>query len=375
MRMPIQVVPYTPEWVDGVLAFNARMRAGGTDWGWYASPVDEWLPEREGRKTWREHWLAVEDGACVRGAYGLKPHEWRILGAAQLVTDWQGPVTEGLISRRYNTLGLRLLREMLKQHPLLYSWGHGGLEQPMLLMLDRLGWRLHRTPFLLRVLRPVPFLRRNGYLRTSPGRRLLLDAAAFSGAGWLGLNALHRVAGLRARRSAPAVAEPFDRFEAWADELWQRCAGRYAALAVRDAATMNALLAPGRWPPALKLRVVRGAATLGWAAVMDTAMRDDERFGTLRVGSLVDGLADPADAEAVVGAAFHFLRARGVDLVVSNQSHPAWIAGFVAHGFIAVPDRRVFAASPELAKRLEPWAEVRQGLHLTNLDGHGPLTL
>ena len=151
--------------------------------------------------------------------------------------------------------------------------------------------------------------------------------------------------------------------------------GGDAVLATRDGATMNALLAPGRWPPAHKLRVVRDGRTLGWAAVMDTSMRDDERFGSLRVGSVVDALADPEDAEAVVGAAFRFLRARGVDLVVSNQSHPAWIAGFEAHGFQAIPDRRVFASSPELAKALEPWDEVRRGLHLTNLDGHGPLAL
>ena len=373
--MPIEVVPYTAEWLEAVLAFNARMRAGGTHWGWYASPVDEWLPEREGQKTWREHWLAVDEHRCVRGAFGLKPHEWRIHGATKLVTDWQGPVTEGLISRHYNTLGLRLLREMLRRYPLLYSWGHGGLEQPMLLMLDRLGWLLHRTPFLLRVLRPASFLRRNRALRGTRGRRLLSDVAAFSGAGWLGLHALHGVAGLRSRRSPPAAAEPFDRFEAWADDLWERCAGRYAAIATRDARTMNALFQPDRWPPAVKLRIRRGGETLGWAAVMDTPMHDDERFGSLRVGSVVDGLAAPEDAEAVVGAAFRFLRGRGVEIVVSNQSHPAWIAGFAAHGFVAVRGRRVFAASPELAKALEPWEQARQGLHLTNMDGHGPLAL
>src|SRR3990172_11940562 len=159
--MAIEVVPYTAGGGGGGAAFNARMRAGGSYWGYYSSPVDEWLPEREGRRTWREHWLAVEDGTLVRGAFGLKPHEWWIRGSPQLVTDWQGPVSEGIISRRYNTLGLRLLREMLRLYPRLYSWGHGGLEQPMLQMLERLGWRLHRTPFLVRVLRPFRFLRHN----------------------------------------------------------------------------------------------------------------------------------------------------------------------------------------------------------------------
>jgi hypothetical protein len=373
--MAIEVVPYSAEWVSAVLAFNDRMHAGGTHWGWYGSPVDEWLPIREGRKTWREHWLAIEDGATVRGAYALKPHEWRVRGEPQWVVDWQGPVTEGIVDRRYNTLGLRLIREMLRQHPMLYSWGHGGLEQPMLLMLEKLGWRLHSTPFLLRVVRPTRFLRRNRYLRTGAARRLALDALAFSGLGEMGIRALHAAQMLRARRSTRADAEPFDHFEAWADALWENCADDYVAIASRDAATMNALLPAGRWPPATKLRVTRGGATLGWALVLDTQMQDEPRFGTLRVGSVIDCLAAPSDAEAVIGAAFRFLRARGVDLVMSNQAHPAWVAAFVAHGFQALPQRRVFACSPELAKALAPFDESSRGLHLTNMDGHGPMGL
>jgi hypothetical protein len=370
--MAIEVVPYTEPWIAAVLAFNDRMHAGGTHWGWYGSPVDEWLPVREGRKTWREHWLAVEDGATVRGAFAFKPHEWRVLGKAQWVVDWQGPVTEGIVDRRFNTLGLRLIREMLRRHPLLYSWGHGGLEQPMLLMLDKLGWLLHPTPFCLRVVRPTRFLRHNAYLRTSAGRRAALDALAFSGAGEVGLRALHGATALRGARSARAEAQPFERFEPWADALWERCADRYRAIASRDAETMNALLPAGRWPHAIRLRVVRGGDTLGWAAVLDTQMQDEPRFGTLRVGSVIDCLADPDDAEAVAGAAFRFLRARGVDCVISNQSHPAWIEGLRAHGFLALENRRIFAASPALRDALAPLDENLRGLHLTNMDGHGP---
>lgn len=373
--MAIDVVPYTEEWIPAVQAFNRRMAEAGMHWGWYETPVDRWLPERGDARTWREHYLAVEDGRDVRGGYALKPHEWRVRGATHLVTDWQGPITEGVYSRRYNTLGLRLLREMLRQYPLLYSWGHGGLEQPMLVMLEKLGWLIHRTPFCLRVLRPFRFLRHNAYLRNTAARRLALDLAAFSGAGSVGLRALH--AGQRARgsRSDPAGASEFERFEGWADELWTRVRDEYAVIALRDAATMNHLLPRGGWPEARKLRVMRGNRTLGWAVVMDTAMENDRRFGTLRVGSLVDALASPADAEAVVGAAYRDLRARGVDIVMSNQAHPAWISGFAAHGFAILANRRAFAASPELQKAMAPFEETRLGLHLTNMDGHGPMRL
>ena len=373
--MAIQVIPYTDEWVPAVLAFNDRMHAAGAHWGWYGAAKDAWLPQREGQKTWREHWLAIEDGEAVRGAYALKPHEWRIRGVPHCVVDWQGPVTEGLIDRRYNTLGLRLLREMLRKYPLLYSWGHGGLEQPMLLMLEKLGWLLHRTPFCVRILKPARFLRGNRYLRGTPARRLALDIAALSGVGPLAIHALHAARGFGARAAPRAEATAFDRFEAWADEVWERCAQDYALIAVRDASTMNALLPAGAWPPAQKLRVTHEGLTLGWVAVLDTKLKDDERFGSLRVGSIVDCLAAPADATAVIGAAFRFLQARGVDIVVSNQAHPAWLAAFATHGFLLLPDRRVFAASPALQKAALPFAETSRGLHLTNLDGHGPMGL
>ena len=374
--MGIEVVEYEDRWIPAVRAFNQRMEAGGTHWRWYESPVDPWIPEKaDGQKTWREHFLAVEDGSEVRGGYALKPHEFLVRGEPRIVTDWQGPITEGVHSRRYNTLGIRLLRTMVKRYPLLYSWGHGGLEQPLLQMLTKMGWFLHGTPFCLRILRPARFLHRNRYLRTSPLRNVLFDVAAATGTGWLGTHALHAALSIRAGGGEVGHAEPFDTFGPWADALWERAAPEYRMVARRDAATLNLLFPSGGWPPAHKLRVKRGDETIGWAAVLDTQMEDDVRFGNLRVGSVIDAFASPGDADAVIGAAFAFLRSRGPDLVFSNQSHPAWTRAFEKHGFLLLPERRYFAASPELTKVLEPIEEGLQGLHLTNLDGHGPMRM
>jgi solute carrier family 35 protein len=62
----------------------------------------------------------------VRGGYALKPQEWWVRGRTHIVTDWQGPFSEGAVSNRYGALGLRMLRDMVSKRPLLYSWGHGG---------------------------------------------------------------------------------------------------------------------------------------------------------------------------------------------------------------------------------------------------------
>ncbi len=373
--MPTEVLPYTEEWVPGVRAFNERMHEAGLHWGWYTDPVDEWIPKREGLKTWREHYVAVEDGEIVRGAYALKPHEFLLRGEPHVLADHHGPITEAFRDpQRFSMLSMRLIRGMLKQQPLLYSWGHGEEGRPMVEMLSRMGWLVHATPVCLRVLHPARFLRRVRYLRTSPARRAALDALAWSGMGFVGIRALH--AALSLRGSAPrAEIEVVPEFGAWADELWERCARQYTAVALRDAETMNALVPQEGWPPGIRLKVSARGQVIGWAVVLDTQMDDDRRFGSLRVGSIIDCLAAPADAPAVAGAAWRFLRDRGVDLAFTNQSHPAWVDGFARSGFVVMRDRRLFAASPQLKQAMEPVPETLTGLHLTNMDGHGPMRL
>ena len=90
------------------------------------------------------------------------------------------------------------------------------------------------------------------------------------------------------------------------------------------------------------------------------------------MGSVVDCLADPMDAGEVIYAATRFLRARGVDMIGSNQAHPRWAEGFAQNGYLLLRERRLFVASPELRRMLEPFEETAKGLHLTNMDGHGP---
>ena len=368
-------MPHAAAHVGAVAAFNRRLAAGGSPWSFYSDPLPDWIAPRPGQAVWREYHLAVDEAGEVRGAYALKPQTWLVRGEPHTVTDWQGPFSEGSINVKYTTLGLRMLRDMLKKYPLLYSWGHGGDEQPVVQMLLKMGWVMHQTPFCLLVLRPARFLRLNALLRSSPWRRLALDIAAYSGIGFVLLKLMHAALRLRHSRQFAATATVVPTFGQWADELWQRCKGRYTAIALRDAASMNVLVPPTGWPAGIRLKIDRAGQTIGWAVVMNTQMRGDARFGTLRVGSVVDCLADPDDTGDVVAAATRYLRDGGVDIVISNQAHPAWAHGFAQNGYAVLANKRMFAPSPALRALLEPFDETARGLHLTNMDGHGPMAL
>lgn len=379
--MPIAIVPHHESWKDGVEAFNARMRGGGSKYGFYVDPIPGWIPKRrEQQPVWREYYLAVEDEREVRGGFALKPQQWWIHGQLRTVTDWQGPFSEGAISNRYGALGMRMLREMLKKQPLLYSWGHGGEEQAIVQLLEKMKWQLHPTPFLFRIVRPFAFARKNAYLREDARKRLALDAAAFTGAASIGARALSAALRIRSGKRFVARGEVVGELGAWADALWDRAKHDYAALAVRDAHAMNTLLPPGErqyeWSEQIRLRIrdPRGE-DLGWAIVCVRTMDKHHRYGDLRVGTIVDAFAPVAQAGEVVHAAYAHLAAQRAEIVIANQSDPRWVRAFRDNAFLALEGRRIFCAAPPLLEALAPFEQTKERLFLTNMDGHGPMGL
>jgi hypothetical protein len=218
------------------------------------------------------------------------------------------------------------------------------------------------VPFHFKVVHPFRFLRDIQALRTTPARRFILDAAAYTGAGWLGLRLIghaHRVRNIK--------YETEDTFSAWANTVWERSRADYALLATRDSATLNALYPPSD-PRFLRIR-----AAGGWAVLLDTAMEGHKQFGNIRVGTIVDCLAPAEDAATVVRAATRALEKRGVDLIVSNQLNAGWCQAFASAGFRRGPSNFLFAASPALAALLGD-AEDDE-IHINRGDGDGPIHL
>ena len=370
--MALTIIPYGEEHAPAVAAFNERARAHDAPFSLSRSPVAAWLPKGEGRTLFREFFLAL-DGGEVRGGFTLRRQEFWLRGAVRAMANYQGPLSEGLWDRRHMMAGVQILRAALREQPMLYALGMGGREQPLPKLLASAGWAIAEVPFRFKVLRPAAFLRNIRPLRRQPARARLLDLAAASGLGSL---AVHAAQWWRTKRRLPAgsACEPVTEYGAWADAVWTAARNGYDFTAVRDRAAQNVLFGDGN-PKNITLRCTRAGRDLGWAVVRSTPMSNDQYFGDMRLGSLVDCLAVPGEEFTVVELATRHLRTLGSDLVITNQTHARWLAALGDDGYFAGPSNFLFAASPSLAEALGPLDAALPAIHFNRADGDGPIHL
>jgi hypothetical protein len=349
--MALEILPYTADRIEAVQAFNQRLASRGVSADheqFPEAPNPGWLPGLE--------LFLAADSESVHGGYILRRHRFSVNGQEVTAAHYRLPLSEGVIDRAYSMLGLRMVRDALARESRLYAMGMGGWDKPLPQMLKRLGWQISAVPFHFKVVHPAAFLRNIQVLRTSPMRRLALDAAAFTGAGLVGMKAL----GI-SRRLPVQKVDLAPGFAGWADEVWQHAGTAYPLLALRDAHTLNELY------PSSDPRFLRVRTPDGWALLLDTKMQGHKQFGNMRVGTLVDCLAPPASAGSVVKAAASLLEQRGVDLIISNQSHAAWSQALLDAGFRTGPSNFLVALSPALAKADQ--------FHFNRGDGDGPIHL
>ena len=370
--MAVRVEPHAAAWIPAVRAFNARL-TGGT-----AAP-DFLLDERAAAASGTHGPLAkdryvVVDGSDVRGGYILQRQPFWIGGEVRTVANYQAPISEALVDRRYAYLGMLMLKEALRTDPLMFCLGMGGLDRPLPRLLAAMGWRLATVPFLFRIARPRRVLRELPVLRRDRRRRLVAGALALTGLASAGVAAL-RVRGRLADARGPRLrVERVTAWGPWADEVWEASRAAYAMAAVRDAPGLEALY-PAADPRCQALRLSDGARVVGGAVLCQTRMQRHPHFGDLEVGTVLDCGARPGYEAQVARAAGRRLDEEGADLVITNQGHEAWVAAFRRAGFFSGPSNYVLALSRPLAEAVGAQAAGADRIHATRGDADGRIHL
>jgi len=371
--MGIKVQPYTPEFEGAVHEFNQRLEKGASDLRYPKFAVPEWLPRGCHPKLFNEMFLAIDDGGAVRGGYTLKHQEFLVHGRVEMVANYSFPLSEGVVDRRYGMVGVSMILDAQKRNPLLFDLGMGGKGHPSARVMQGVGWSVELVPFFFRVIDGFKFLRNIVYLRRSLPRRLALDLAAFSGAGWMGVK-LDEL--LRHRSASPndTKVEVVPGFGDWADEIWYAGKPHKGFTAVRDRAALEALYPSGN-DRFIIVKVSERDEAIGWAVCLDTQMSGHSHFGNMRVGAVADCFAKAEKALAVLAAVDRLLSQRNVDLIVSNQSDQQWCDAFRTLGYREGPSNFALACSKELNKQLGSLDDALPLSHINRGDGDGPINL
>jgi hypothetical protein len=312
----------------------------------------------------------LSDGSAVRGGYILKPE--RIFAGDEWISagNYQLPLSEGIVDRKYAMVGLQLIKDALARQPGLYCLGMGGTARPLPQLLKRLGWAVSEVPFFFRIEHPRAFTHEARWVRQRPKLRFLLEIAYRTGM-------LHGIVGLtrlRRRLFGPRVPtnvsiDQVTELPSNIDEIFSRVRGDYGLLCDRTAIAMRKKLPQD--PKLMRLILSRSGKLDGWAALTLSRLNNHTQFGDMTLGCVVDGLAGAEDVDILVADACRRLEAGGCDLLVSNQSHPAWISALRRQGFLQGPSNFVLALSPALATA----REAVSCAHFNRGDGDGPINL
>lgn len=367
--MTLGIFPYSHDDVAAIEQFNARLRAAGSEYSFPCRP-DDLMRQGPTVGPIRHDLYVVKDTDIVRGGYALKREELLLETTTELLCNLQIPLSEALIDRSYSNVGAGMVFDAARRAKLIYCLGMGSIERPLPQLLAKLRWRIEHVPFRFRVLRATGFLREIRFLRTRRAVALLADLARFSGLGPLAVWLWNSLASLHAPVPSDLSIELVTQFDTQVDILQRRLRSHYPLMCDRSAAALNQKFPDGD-ARLNKLLVSRSGEVIGWLVLTCTQLRGHKQFGNMKLGCIADGLCAHEDARAMVGLALSWLRVRGVDLVVSNQSHEAWLSALRSNLFVDGPTNFVLAMSPELAKRAPPLEQC----HFNRGDGDGPINL
>lgn len=367
---PLQIRQFRETDRAAIERLNHRLEVGGAPDRVEPGPADNPASLAEGRAI-RERLFIATDGVEVRGGVWLKEQGFRV-GSRDERFGWvKYPVAESLVDPDFAGVPGALLFQLLREQPRLLAFGMGGHQGPFARFLAKMKWAGQTVPLLLYPNHPGRVLRQYAGLIPSPLKRLLLQVAAWSGMAWLALS-------LRALRFRAVLARQLDgveiaevpRFGQEADTLWLQVRDETGFQADRGADTLNALY-PERSRGVHRLHVSRANRFLGWAVVFlgDRNENGTSAFGQLALGVIADGAAEPRNRPALLAACHRFLLDRDADLVISNQSHPAWQHDLRALGYLAGPDRFAFYQSPAVTRLLGDISPDRW--YFTRGDCHG----
>jgi hypothetical protein len=158
------------------------------------------------------------------------------------------------------------------------------------------------------------------------------------------------------------------------DTIWACSRDELVFSSVRDLAALNDLY-PESDPRLRRFLLRSNGHAVGWSTGIVTAMRDNQYFGNLSVGTILDGMAPPEHLSALLALSRDELCQLGADLILTNQAHAKWQKQLHRVGFLPGPSNYAVAISKSLTAVLQETPDSESRIHVNRGDGAGRLHL
>ncbi len=368
--MSIIIKEFTEEWQDSVKAFNQRLFSRNISFRFPETPSFHKNLSEEKQYPPEEYYLAIDDSNTVRGGYILQEHNFYIDGDLYNIGFIKLPLSEGIINKTYNMVGLSFIKHALKKRKFVYALGMGWPYGPLGKLLYALRWNIVIIPFYFYIIHPYVFLKNICILRKSYLKRIICDILALSGIGWLAVKMYEYIRMAFAFSMKSGEASKIEYFGDWIDSISNEAKRNYRFSALRDSTTLNYLYKTDN-KEFLHICVKYKEKLVGLATLLDMSYARKDYFGNMRVLCLIYCHSLPGKESVLINSIKKYSRIMGFDILITNCSYYIYQSALRRQGFLSGPSNVAFAASPELAELFKIKNITLRDMHIMRGDGDG----
>lgn len=366
------VIEYKSKHIEAVKAFNKRLKKNGAHFQFPEYTISPDLPKIKGSKIFKKYYLVLDNDGYVRGGYVLKFQDFYFNGKLKTFAALQFPLSEGIINNNYKNISLFIFKDAFSRSKNLFTLGMGGLDNTFPKILKAFGWKLKLVPFHFKIINTKNFIRNIEYIKNNYFIKMFLNIFYYLGLIHFSLM-LYNILFYNVRK-IETTFEKINKFDSWADDIWNNRKNNIILLADRSCKSLNVLYPPDK-DKFIKLKVYFRGDIIGWVVLLATRMKNHKQFGNMFLGSIIDCLCIDGFEDDIIDCSINYLKRKNVDLIVTNQSNKLMCDSLLRNKFISGPSNFGLALSKNVFSKMISLNTDFHDAYFNRGDGDGPINL
>ncbi len=306
--------------------------------------------------------LLKKDGK-IRAKVNFYEHKGLLRGKLHSFVWSSGILSEVVVNKSFRGYGRKILEHSLKLQPYQMVMGHISKKEGSGALFLKLGWSNYQIPIWLLPINAPKCIHELINARNNIPLKILKKLPGFT-------KIVGKLLTLIQPKEMNISIQKVEKFDKWANVIWEKVAPYYEWLVVRDADTINWQYNDSR---VHKIRVFDTQNDIGWVLVAITNMKNNSMFGNLVTGTIVDGLCNPKDSKKILTAAVQYLKKNGAEIIYCFWSHRSWQNSCKQLGFLKFKTTQSIYISPQMSKNLNNMAI--DTMHFGRGDCDGPASI